>query len=74
MVVHPESQNTIHTILRNFDLSPKYGPCVGMTRLDRYRRAEKMGLNPPVEVLQILETEEGLRDWNTDLFSPNSAV
>jgi DNA polymerase delta subunit 4 len=72
--VHPENQSTIHTILRNFDLSPRYGPCVGMTRLGRYRRAEKMGLKPPIEVLQILETEEGRRDWNTDLFSQKSAV
>jgi len=72
--VHPENQSTIHTILRNFDLSPRYGPCVGMTRMERYRRAEKMGLNPPIEVLQILETEEGQRDWNTDLFSQKSTV
>ena len=74
IIVHPESQSTIHTILRDFDLSPRYGPCVGITRLDRYRRAEKMGLKPPVEVLQILETEEGERDWNTDLFSQKSAI
>ena len=73
-IVHPEGQNTIHTVLRNFDLTPKYGPCVGITRLDRYRRAEKMGLKPPVEVLQILETEEGQQSWNTDLFSQKSAV
>jgi DNA polymerase delta subunit 4 len=73
-VVHPESQNTIHTILRNFDLSPKYGPCVGISRIDRYKRAEKMGLKPPIEVLKILETPEGDRDWNTDLFSQRSAV
>jgi hypothetical protein len=33
-----------------------------------------MGLKPPVEVLQILEKEEGERDWNTDLFSQKSAV
>jgi len=71
---HPEDQNTIHTILRNFDLTPKYGPCVGITRLERYRRAEKMGLKPPVEVLQILETDEGERSWNTDLFSQKSTV
>jgi len=45
-----------------------------MTRLDRYRRAEKMGLKPPVEVLKILETEEGERDWNTDLFSQKSGA
>jgi DNA polymerase delta subunit 4 len=73
-IVHREKQNTIHTILRNFDLSPRYGPCVGMTRMERYKRAEKMGLHPPPEVLKILETEEGERDWNTDLFSQRSAV
>lgn len=73
-IVHPESQSTIHTIMRDFDLSPRYGPCVGITRLDRYRRAEKMGLKPPIEVIQILETEEGLRDWNTDLFSQKSTA
>jgi DNA polymerase delta subunit 4 len=73
-IVHPESQSTVNTIMRNFDLSPRYGPCVGITRLDRYRRAEKMGLKPPIEVLQILETEEGLRDWNTDLFSQKSTA
>jgi DNA polymerase delta subunit 4 len=72
--VHKESQNTIHTIMRNFDLTPKFGPCVGISRLDRYRRAEKMGMKPPVEVLRVLETEEGLRDWNNDLFSQTSAV
>jgi DNA polymerase delta subunit 4 len=47
---------------------------VGISRLDRYRRAEKMGLKPPVEVLQILETEEGKENWNTDLFSQKSAI
>jgi len=31
-------------------------------------------LKPPVEVLQILETEEGQQSWNTDLFSHKSAV
>jgi DNA polymerase delta, subunit 4 len=74
MIVHPENQSTINTILRDFDLSPRYGPCVGMTRMERYRRAEKMGLKPPAEVLRILETVEGQRDWNTDLFSQKSEV
>jgi len=72
--VHKESQSTVHTIMRNFDLTPKFGPCVGISRLDRYRRAEKMGLKPPVEVLRVLETEDGLRAWNTDLFSQKSGV
>jgi len=72
--VHERDQNTINTILRDFDLTPRYGPCVGISRLDRYRRAEKMGLKPPPEVLYILETEEGLRDWNNDIFSKKSAI
>jgi len=33
-----------------------------------------MGLKPPVEVLRILETEDGRREWNTDLFSQKSGV
>jgi len=74
MTVHQESQNTLHTILRNFDLTPRYGPCVGISRLDRYRRAEKMGLKPPIEVLQILETGEGKENWNIDLFSKKAVV
>jgi DNA polymerase delta subunit 4 len=73
MLVHPQIQSAIHTILRHFDLTPRYGPSVGISRLDRYRRAKKMGLKPPTEVLQILDTEEGVRKWNIDLFSQKSA-
>jgi hypothetical protein len=28
----------------------EYGPCVGMTRLERWDRAASLGLNPPEEV------------------------
>lgn len=30
--------------------SYEYGPCVGVTRLERWERAQAMGLNPPDEV------------------------
>ncbi len=33
-----------------FDLSYEYGPCVGVTRLERWERALALGLNPPAEV------------------------
>ena len=29
--------------------SEQYGPCVGMTRLERWQRAESLGLEPPPE-------------------------
>ncbi|RZC76136.1 hypothetical protein C5167_000277 [Papaver somniferum] len=28
----------------------KYGPCIGMTRLDRWERAKNLGINPPEEM------------------------
>ncbi len=54
-----ESQeNTIHLILRQFDLIARYGPTVGFTRLKRWQRAEKLGLNPPEDIKNILESKE----------------
>lgn len=41
-------------ILRAFDLTSKYGPCTGMTRMERWERAVKLGLEPPMEVPLIL--------------------
>mmetsp|Transcript_37598 Transcript_37598/g.83723 ORF Transcript_37598/g.83723 Transcript_37598/m.83723 type:complete len:120 (-) Transcript_37598:806-1165(-) len=40
--------------LRAFDLTSKYGPCTGLTRLERWQRAAKFGLEPPQEVYDIL--------------------
>ncbi len=37
-------------ILRVFDMSSQYGPYVGITRLERWERAKKWGLQPPEEV------------------------
>ncbi|KAL1410218.1 hypothetical protein Q8F55_004223 [Vanrija albida] len=52
----------VHHILRVFDMTSKYGPCVGMTRLERWERAKKWGLNPPDEVKAILLTQQGEDD------------
>lgn len=46
-------------LLRQFDLAWQYGPCTGITRLQRWRRAEQMGLKPPLEVYQVLKTRPG---------------
>ncbi|KAI9464674.1 DNA polymerase delta, subunit 4-domain-containing protein [Boletus coccyginus] len=58
--IHSEGQNRIHQMLRFFDMSYEFGPCIGMTRLERWERAEAFGLNPPVEVRDILLTQEGI--------------
>jgi DNA polymerase delta subunit 4 len=33
-------------------------PCIGITRLKRWQRAQRLGLNPPIEVLAVLLKEE----------------
>lgn len=42
-------------MLRAFDLTSKFGPCSGMTRLERWQRAEALGLAPPPEVKALLD-------------------
>lgn len=60
--IHDSDQNKIHHILRTFDLSYQYGPCIGMTRLERWMRAKEMGLKPPMEIKEILETKQGVEE------------
>jgi len=40
-------------------LTAKYGPCVGISRLERWERAHKWGLNPPEEVSVAESSERG---------------
>ncbi|XP_052799870.1 DNA polymerase delta subunit 4-like [Mya arenaria] len=42
-------------VLKEFDLNWEYGPSMGITRLERWNRAEKHGLNPSPRVRQIVE-------------------
>lgn len=57
--VHPEEVNNCEKILKNFDFTVDFGPVVGLTRLERWERANKLGLNPPAVVKKILETKQG---------------
>ena len=41
--------NSVLLVKRSFE----YGPCVGVTRLERWERAFALGLNPPDEVCAI---------------------
>ncbi|KAK1272457.1 hypothetical protein QJS04_geneDACA012251 [Acorus gramineus] len=46
-------------MLRQFDMDMTYGPCLGMTRLQRWERARNMGLNPPKDVECLLQGDGG---------------
>ncbi|KAI9847641.1 MAG: hypothetical protein M1838_000817 [Thelocarpon superellum] len=56
--VHQQGLSTNEKILRHFDLSSQYGPCVGIARRKRWNRAQSLGLRPPIEVLAVLLHEE----------------
>lgn len=62
-LVHQQSLTTHEKILRHFDLSSQYGPCIGIPRLRRWKRAYGLGLNPPLEVLAVLLREEKNKNW-----------
>lgn len=48
----------IEVILRVFDCTDSYGPVSNLTRIERFERAERMGLGPSKEVSNLL------RFWN----------
>ncbi|KAK4204742.1 DNA polymerase delta, subunit 4-domain-containing protein [Triangularia verruculosa] len=54
---HTSGLSTGEKVLRYWDVSSQFGPCVGMTRLRRWQRAERLGLNPPIEVLAVIVKE-----------------
>lgn len=40
--------------LKQFDLDWRFGPCTGISRLQRWERAKLHGLNPPEEIRELL--------------------
>ncbi|XP_037545981.1 DNA polymerase delta subunit 4 [Nematolebias whitei] len=53
--------------LKQFDLDWRFGPCSGISRLQRWERAKLHGLNPPEEIRELLQThsdpEHSLSLW-----------
>ncbi|KAK4353773.1 hypothetical protein RND71_025967 [Anisodus tanguticus] len=50
----PDDYDGKEEILTQFDLNMAYGPCLGLSRLDRWERAKNLGLNPPRDVEPLL--------------------
>lgn len=54
ILVADEEDDRNEIVLRQFDMNMAYGPCLGMTRLARWDRAQRLGLNPPKEIENLL--------------------
>lgn len=50
------------TVLRQFDMNMAYGPCLGMSRLARWERAQRLGLKPPKEIETLLKQGKARAD------------
>ena len=46
-------------VLKSFDLDSRFGPCSGMSRLERWERASRLGLDPPKDVEALLRGPGG---------------
>lgn len=54
-----DEHDDLEETLRQFDMDMRYGPCIGMSRIQRWERAHKMGIHPPIQVREILERLSG---------------
>lgn len=71
--VHQEGLSVHEKILRHFDLCSQYGPCIGIVRLKRWKRAETLGLKPPVEVLAVMLKEEAVAEKENEKWAGERA-
>eukprot|EP00294_Goniomonas_avonlea_P016986 CAMPEP_0114540034 /NCGR_PEP_ID=MMETSP0114-20121206/551_1 /TAXON_ID=31324 /ORGANISM="Goniomonas sp, Strain m" /LENGTH=145 /DNA_ID=CAMNT_0001724167 /DNA_START=24 /DNA_END=461 /DNA_ORIENTATION=- len=51
-VLTPEQKELLH----RFDVNASYGPCSSLSRLARWNRAHKLGLNPSNDVKLLLDS------------------
>eukprot|EP00057_Strongylocentrotus_purpuratus_P003161 XP_003726057.1 PREDICTED: DNA polymerase delta subunit 4 [Strongylocentrotus purpuratus] len=49
--------------LREFDLNWRYGPCTGITRLERWERAESHDQNPSPQIKDLILEHEDDEDY-----------
>ncbi|XP_069609022.1 DNA polymerase delta subunit 4 [Ranitomeya imitator] len=55
--------------LIQFDLDWRFGPCTGITRLERWQRADDLGLAPPKNVKEILVTHHTDSQYQFNLWN-----
>ncbi|XP_067258798.1 DNA polymerase delta subunit 4 isoform X1 [Chanodichthys erythropterus] len=54
--------------LKKFDLDCRFGPCTGISRLQRWERAALHGLNPPQEIKDIVLKENTDPEYTQSLW------
>ena len=65
----PAEVDTDERALRQFDLDTKFGPVSGLSRLERWERAAKLGLKPPESVRALIAKHGESSELNRHLFA-----
>lgn len=47
-------EEDMESVLRAWDMDMRFGPCIGISRLSRWERAQRNSLSPPEEVRTFL--------------------
>ncbi|XP_017291166.1 DNA polymerase delta subunit 4 [Kryptolebias marmoratus] len=55
--------------LKQFDLDWRFGPCTGISRLQRWERAKCHGVNPPDEIKDLLLQKHTDPQYSLSLWS-----
>ncbi|RKP23436.1 hypothetical protein SYNPS1DRAFT_30817 [Syncephalis pseudoplumigaleata] len=55
LVHRDESVTTAERLLRQFDLTLRFGPCIGISRAERWQRAASHDLHPPAYLAELLD-------------------
>ncbi|BAF22978.2 uncharacterized protein [Oryza sativa Japonica Group] len=57
-VEEAEEEEGRERMAREFDMDMRYGPCLGLTRAQRWRRAAALGLAPPPAVIAVCSDDQ----------------
>lgn len=63
--------------LREWDMNSRFGPCMSMTRLERWQRADKLSMDPPVFIYNVIKTFPELKDesvWHNRIHPSESII
>lgn len=52
-----DNEGDIDRLLAQFDGEREFGPCLGITRMERWVRADKYGCDPPLCIKDILDRD-----------------
>ena len=68
-LLYSDDYDANEQLLRQFDMNMAYGPCTGLSRPERWQRAEAWGLKPPKEIEHLLKSGEASPNflWNARL-------